>query len=460
MTMTVFKDVLTKPTLSGASSDSPMLALPSQPLRGEKIAEGWFTSYGVVDKSGDIGTYGQFAASLERYRRDGKRIAVCENHDWSSKGIIGWADPNEVLEFKTGGPTGNGGLWARVHLLVEDSPAAAFLYRLMQTIPLQCSYAFDSVSERRDSKTGANRLLSVTLLELTICLFGAVEQTTIAAKQRQAISRMPEFKRFVQEKAKRDLDLMELGTDMQDRPHRRAGHAPGASAGGSGYDPVADAEAFFISVGMKIDPASDLDEDNEDEEKDATAYTSESNSGTAEDDAVSPVVEPDCQPRCGGCARFISPRDIQPPVVGGAVRWAVCSSCGFLNASEAKGVSRLTDAQIAAECRKIRSQYLIGTDEQIKAMQAVEITREAQRKARRDLIRWQVEAVDREVEDAIAADRRAEAKALVAELDEFLAKPQPTASAKRRSTNAAIDGLQRVLSGAVELDPFPTLEGV
>jgi HK97 family phage prohead protease len=251
---TVFKEMSDAAVQPGFADDRPAEAqgFISPALPGESICEGWVTAYEVTDKVGDVGTFGMFAASLKKFREQGKRIAVTEAHDWTSKGIVGYCLPDEIVEVRRGGPGGKGGLFARMHLLTEDSQPAALLYKLMQELPLQMSYAFDTVSEKRDPKTKANRLLSVQLLEITICLFGAVEQTSVRArKQREAIARMPEYKKWAREKRLRDVDLMTAILD-QDRPNQRALKPPV-------HDSIADFEAFMLGYENDADPVRQWD---------------------------------------------------------------------------------------------------------------------------------------------------------------------------------------------------------
>jgi HK97 family phage prohead protease len=384
--VTTFKDMSGASVQPDLADDRPREAAGfiSTALPGESICEGWVTSYEVVDKVGDIGTFGMFAATLKKFREKGKRIPVTEAHDWSSQGIIGYVMPDEIVEVPRGGPGGKGGLFARMHLLTDDSRAAKFLYRLMQDLPLQMSYAFDSVSEKRDPKSKANRLYSVQLLEVTICLFGAVEATSVRArKQREAIARMPEYKAWVKrEKNLRDVDLMTAIVD-QDRPNRRSVKKPG-------YDPVADFEALCLSKGWPLD------------------------------DEPSAVVGPDySQGRCPKCQTFITLPPKKNPGGFGYLH-NICPKCStvLLDYNDTKSLTR---RQVNAEETRIETRM---KDAVRNAQMKAELDRAMQRQEIDALLKFAT------AKPVTKTDYRAEVAALTADI-----------TPKKKSTTDPLDGM-------------------
>jgi HK97 family phage prohead protease len=137
--------------------------LASFKAAGDGQAEGTFEAlvsvFGNVDGVGDMVLPGAFAASLKSWQESGDPIPVVWNHQWEDPAAhIGYVDPADARET-------DAGLVVKGRLDV-DKPFAGQVYDLMKSRRVrEMSFAYDVVSEAK-SKSGANELAALNLIEV------------------------------------------------------------------------------------------------------------------------------------------------------------------------------------------------------------------------------------------------------------------------------------------------------
>lgn len=128
--------------------------------------------FGNVDLQGDRVVPGAFTKSLEMWRASGDPIPVIFSHDWSPFGIIGSADPHDVMETERG-------LEMTGTLDVATNPQAAQVHSLMKRrIVKEFSFGYNVVKEKM-AKDSANDLIEVGLIEAGPTLKGANPATEL-----------------------------------------------------------------------------------------------------------------------------------------------------------------------------------------------------------------------------------------------------------------------------------------
>ena len=141
---------------------------PQPVVEGSGIISMYVSTFGVVDTVGDMCVKGTFTDTLKRWRASGKKVPVMWQHGWDdpTTALLGYCDPADITEDNVGLKFG------RVVLDMQN-PSAALIYRAVKAgTHLECSFAYDDVTESRGTD-GANILLSVELIEGTICVKGA-----------------------------------------------------------------------------------------------------------------------------------------------------------------------------------------------------------------------------------------------------------------------------------------------
>jgi HK97 family phage prohead protease len=137
--------------------------LASFKAAGDGQAEGTFEAlvsvFGNVDGVGDMVLPGAFSASLKSWQESGDPIPVVWNHQWEDPAAhIGYVDPADARET-------DAGLVVKGRLDV-DKPFAGQVYDLMKSRRVrEMSFAYDVVSEAK-SKSGANELAALNLIEV------------------------------------------------------------------------------------------------------------------------------------------------------------------------------------------------------------------------------------------------------------------------------------------------------
>ena len=147
--------------------------------------------FGNVDYAGDRVLFGAFTSSLERWKSSGDPIPVVFAHQWDDLD----AHVGEVLDVKElppGDPglppelAGNGGLWVKFRLDVDEDFAGRLAKRLDRRTIREFSFAYDVLDERR-AGDGANDLVELDVIEVGPCLKGMNPSTALLARAAKAL---------------------------------------------------------------------------------------------------------------------------------------------------------------------------------------------------------------------------------------------------------------------------------
>ena len=159
-------------TLVKTYSDSPEVA-------GEGIVEGLVSAFNNVDLVGDRVMPGAFKASLANIAEsESGLIMVGYNH------AIGGGDPFSIIgtvDVRAGECYETSkGLWARIRLDTDWNPAARQAFKSAQRGLLGLSFMY-TVREEKRAKDGANNLIRLDILEITLTPMPANTEAKISA---------------------------------------------------------------------------------------------------------------------------------------------------------------------------------------------------------------------------------------------------------------------------------------
>ena len=153
--------------------------------------DGGFTGYGSVfntkDQVGDIVMPGAFANSLKRWKEVGRQVPVLWQHK-TDEPIGSWPD----LKEDDHGLLGSAELWT------DDAPYARIAHKGMKTKTITgLSIGYRVKREEYDKKAGANRLLEVDLVEISVVTNPAHDDARIeTVKSLIAAGKLPTLKEF------------------------------------------------------------------------------------------------------------------------------------------------------------------------------------------------------------------------------------------------------------------------
>lgn len=124
--------------------------------------DGGFTGYGSVfnskDQGGDIVMPGAFEKSLKRWEQAGRQVPILWQHK-TDEPIGSWAN----LAEDDHGLLGDGSLWT------DDAPYARVAQKGMKTKAITgLSIGYRIKREEYDKKAGANRLIELDLVEISV----------------------------------------------------------------------------------------------------------------------------------------------------------------------------------------------------------------------------------------------------------------------------------------------------
>lgn len=124
--------------------------------------DGSFTGYGSVfntkDQGGDIVVAGAFTESLKRWQKNGRQVPVLWQHK-TDEPIGSWPE----LKEDDHGLLGNAELWT------DDAPYARIAHKGMKTKTITgLSIGYRIKREEYDKKAGANRLIELDLVEISV----------------------------------------------------------------------------------------------------------------------------------------------------------------------------------------------------------------------------------------------------------------------------------------------------
>jgi len=124
--------------------------------------DGSFTGYGSVfntkDQGGDIVIPGAFSKSLKKWADNGRQVPVLWQHK-TDEPIGSWADLSEDDH----GLLGDANLWT------DDAPYARIAHKGMKTKTITgLSIGYRIKREEYDKKAGANRLIELDLVEISV----------------------------------------------------------------------------------------------------------------------------------------------------------------------------------------------------------------------------------------------------------------------------------------------------
>jgi HK97 family phage prohead protease len=163
---------------------SPLVGFKALPLEAEGTFEAIVSVFGNVDYAGDRILAGAFAGSLERWKSSGDPIPVVFSHQWDDLdahvGVVLEAKellPGDPLLVGTG-LEGNGGLWIKARLDVDEDFARRLWKRLERRSIREFSFAYDVIDERRSSD-GANDLVELDVIEVGPTLKGMNPATVL-----------------------------------------------------------------------------------------------------------------------------------------------------------------------------------------------------------------------------------------------------------------------------------------
>jgi len=153
--------------------------------------DGSFTGYGSVfntkDQGGDIVIPGAFSKSLKKWADNGRQVPVLWQHK-TDEPIGSWADLSEDDH----GLIGDAKLWT------DDAPYARIAHKGMKTKTITgLSIGYRIKREEYDKKTGANRLIELDLVEISVVTNPMHDDARIASvKSMLEVGKLPSLKEF------------------------------------------------------------------------------------------------------------------------------------------------------------------------------------------------------------------------------------------------------------------------
>lgn len=157
--------------------------------------DGSFTGYGSVfntkDQGGDIVVAGAFTESLKRWQKNGRQVPVLWQHK-TDEPIGSWPE----LKEDDHGLLGNAELWT------DDAPYARIAHKGMKTKTITgLSIGYRVKREEYDKKAGANRLIELDLVEISVVTNpmhdDARVQTVKQMIEAGKLPTLPEFEDFL-----------------------------------------------------------------------------------------------------------------------------------------------------------------------------------------------------------------------------------------------------------------------
>lgn len=138
------------------------LLTKSVELELKELKDNGFTGYGSVfntkDQGGDIVVAGAFSKSLKKWQENGRQVPVLWQHK-TDEPIGSWADLSEDDH----GLLGDANLWT------DDAPYARIAHKGMKTKTITgLSIGYRVKREEYDKKAGANRLIELDLVEISV----------------------------------------------------------------------------------------------------------------------------------------------------------------------------------------------------------------------------------------------------------------------------------------------------
>lgn len=138
------------------------LLTKSVELELKELKDNGFTGYGSVfntkDQGGDIVVAGAFSKSLKKWQENGRQVPVLWQHK-TDEPIGSWADLSED----------DHGLLGEAQLWTDDAPYARIAHKGMKTKTITgLSIGYRIKREEYDKKSGANRLLELDLVEISV----------------------------------------------------------------------------------------------------------------------------------------------------------------------------------------------------------------------------------------------------------------------------------------------------
>lgn len=138
------------------------LLTKSVELELKELKDNGFTGYGSVfntkDQGGDIVVAGAFSKSLKKWQENGRQVPVLWQHK-TDEPIGSWADLSED----------DHGLLGEAQLWTDDAPYARIAHKGMKTKTITgLSIGYRIKREEYDKKAGANRLIELDLVEISV----------------------------------------------------------------------------------------------------------------------------------------------------------------------------------------------------------------------------------------------------------------------------------------------------
>lgn len=167
------------------------LLTKSVELELKELKDNGFTGYGSVfntkDQGGDIVVAGAFSKSLKKWQENGRQVPVLWQHK-TDEPIGSWADLSED----------DHGLLGEAQLWTDDAPYARIAHKGMKTKTITgLSIGYRIKREEYDKKAGANRLLELDLVEISVVTNPMHDDARIdSVKSMIEAGRMPTLREF------------------------------------------------------------------------------------------------------------------------------------------------------------------------------------------------------------------------------------------------------------------------
>lgn len=167
------------------------LLTKSVELEIKEFSEKGFTGYGsvfsTIDQGGDIVVPGAFEKSLTKWKSNGRQVPVLWQHK-TDEPIGSWPE----LKEDDHGLLGNAELWT------DDAPYARIAHKGMKTKTITgLSIGYRVKREEYDKKAGANRLIELDLVEISVVTNPMHDDARIdSVKSMIEAGRMPTLREF------------------------------------------------------------------------------------------------------------------------------------------------------------------------------------------------------------------------------------------------------------------------
>lgn len=167
------------------------LLTKSVELELKELKDNGFTGYGSVfntkDQGGDIVVPGAFSKSLKKWQESGRQVPVLWQHK-TDEPIGSWSD----LAEDDHGLLGDADLWT------DDAPYARIAHKGMKTKTITgLSIGYRIKREEYDKKAGANRLIELDLVEISVVTNPMHDDARIeSVKAMLEAGKLPSLKEF------------------------------------------------------------------------------------------------------------------------------------------------------------------------------------------------------------------------------------------------------------------------